>query len=377
MVDYPALAAMERRYQILKPVMDERLRRLWAAAEALALGEGGVSILAGTTGLSRTTIRSGIEELQTPESGLAQLTREGRARRHGAGRKATVERDGTLETDLETLLESSQSEGCRFLGWTCKSIRGITEELTALGHQVSYRTIGNQLHRMGYRFSPAESYKKFSPGARREQFRRISHRTAQFLSQGEPVISLGIFAEASHQLVTPEPRAAGLAASVLRYWWQNTGMRRFSQAQRMLLIMDTAGLTSGDRAVWGPLLQPLAEEAGLMIAVSHFPPGARRWRRSVVEIGCSLSRPGQSCEALSIELDLILIPEGELPCRIASLDGQRDSHDDFWNYRIGGQTQRAIPVSLRSPEVSPPNGSTPSRTIRGHSNSGNPQPRAL
>src|SRR4029077_12957995 len=119
---------------------------------------------------------------QGAESGLAQLTREGRSRRPGAGRKASAERDGTLEADLESLLESSQSEDCRFLGWTCKSIRGLTEELTALGHEVSYRTIGNQLHRMGYRFSPAESYKKFSLGARREQFRKISHHTAQFLS---------------------------------------------------------------------------------------------------------------------------------------------------------------------------------------------------
>ncbi|HSS52472.1 MAG TPA: hypothetical protein VLX28_26305 [Thermoanaerobaculia bacterium] len=337
MVDYPALAALERRYQILKPVMDERLRRLWAAAEALALGEGGVSVLAGATGLSRTTIRSGIEELQTPESGLAQLTREGRARRHGAGRKATVERDGTLEADLETLLESSQSEDCRVLGWTCKSIRSLTEELTALGHQVSYRTIGNQLHRMGYRFSPAESYKKFSLAARREQFRRISHRTARVLSWREPVISLGIFVEANHQLVAPEPRAAGLAAAVLRYWWQNSGAQRFPQAQRMLLIMDTAGLASGDRAAWGPLLQPLAIDAGLKIDVSHFPPGARRWHRSMVEIGCSFSRPDQPGEALSIELDLVLSPEDELPHQTVAFNGQRDNGDDFWNYQIDRQ----------------------------------------
>jgi len=336
MVDYPALAAIQRRYQILKPAMDERLRRLWAAAEAMALGEGGVSILADATGLSRTTIRSGIGELRCSENGSAQLTREGRARRPGAGRKATVERDGTLEADLETLLESSQSEDCRFLGWTCKSIRSITEELTALGHQVSYRTIGNQLHRMGFRFSPPESLKRFSLGARREQFRRISHRTARFLFRGEPVIFLEISVEAKHQLVAPEPRTAGLAAAALRYWWQNCGARRFPQAQRMLLIMDTAGLVSGDQAACGPLLQPLADESGLRIEVSHFPPGARRWRRSVAEFSCTFSPPGQSGDALSIELDLVLASESELPRQAASLNGQRENDDDFWNYRIGG-----------------------------------------
>ncbi|HSS76370.1 MAG TPA: hypothetical protein VLV54_06455 [Thermoanaerobaculia bacterium] len=337
MVDYPALAAIQRRYQILKPAMDERLRRLWAAAEAMALGEGGVSILADSTGLSRTTIRSGIEELQRSENGLAQLTKQGRARRPGAGRKATVERDETLEADLETLLESSQSEDCRFLGWTCKSIRSITEELTALGHQVSYRTIGNQLHRMGFRFSPAESLKRFSLEARREQFLRISHRTARFLFRGEPVISMGISVEAKHQLVAPEPRTAGLAAAVLRYWWQSSGARRFPRAQGMLLIMDTAGLASGDQAACGALFQPLADESGLKIEVSHFPPGARRWRRSLAEFGCTFSPPGQPGDALSIELDLILSSDGELLHQPTSLNGKLENNDGFWNYQIGGQ----------------------------------------
>jgi hypothetical protein len=336
MVDYPALAAIQRRYETLKPVMDERLRRLWAAAEALALGEGGISVLAGVTGLSRTTVRCGIEELQRSDSELSQLTREGRTRRHGAGRKARVECDGSLEADLETLLESSQSSDPRCLDWTCKSIRSLTQELALLGHQVSYRTIGNQLHRMGYRFSPAEGYKKFPLGLRREQFRRTSRRSAHFLSRGEPVIALEISAEARRQLMAPDPRAAGLAASVLGYWWHNHGAPRFPQTRRMLLITDTAGLVSGDRAAWSPLLQLLAAEAGLEIEVSHFPPGARRWRRSAVEIACSFSRPGLSGEALSIELDLIQAPEDDLSRQAALVNAPREN-DDFWNYRIDGQ----------------------------------------
>jgi hypothetical protein len=201
---------------------------------------------------------------------------------------------------------------------------------------VSYRTIGNQLHRMGYRFSPAESYKKFSLGARREQFRRISHRSAHFLSRGEPVIALEISVEARRQLIAPDPKAAGLAASVLRYWWHSHGARRFPEARRMLLITDTAGLVSGDRAAWNPLLQPLASETGLEVEVSHVPPGARRWRQSAVEIAGSFSRPGQSGEALSIELDLILAPEDDLSRQAVAFNDPRDD-DDFWNYGVGRQ----------------------------------------
>jgi hypothetical protein len=48
----------------LQPVMDERLKRLWAGAEAEAIGDGGIAIVEEATGLSRTTIRAGRDELR-------------------------------------------------------------------------------------------------------------------------------------------------------------------------------------------------------------------------------------------------------------------------------------------------------------------------
>jgi len=329
---------IQRRYQLLKPVFNERLRRLWAAAEALSFGEGGVSVLAGTTGFSRTTIRSGIEELQGSKGDLAELTREGRVRRRGAGRKALVERDGTLEADLEALLESSEEgQGCA-LDWTCKSIRCVTEELAAQGHQVSYRTIGNHLHRMGYCFSPAESYKKFPVAARRDQFRRISQRTFQFLASGEPVVSLVMTDEARRQLVAPNSKSAGLGVSLLRYWWQESGERKLTGSRRrMLLLVDAAGHPSGDRATWAPLLLTFASDARLEIDVGHFPPGARRWRRRVEEASCSVSRSDQSSEALIIELASILPVEGDTILQAATRARPATVLDDVWNYRIDGQ----------------------------------------
>jgi len=351
MDDYPPGLGLHRRYELLKPVMDERLRRLWAAAEALALGTGGVTLLSGVTGLSRSTIRAGVEELGSPESELAGLAREGRVRRPGAGRKLVVEQDETLERDLGALLESSAEEASRPLDWTCKSLRGLADELSTKAHHVSYRTIGNLLHRLGYRFSPSESYRKFSVANRREQYRLISRRASWFLRIGEPVVSVGLSARLGdsdfskhRQLLKPERRTADLAASALRHWWRHDGSRQYPGVRRLLVITDTAGLPAGDRTLWAPLLQPLADETGLEIVAAHFPPGARCWRRSEAELTCSWSQPGQDRkgEAFRVELDLILPPAGDAPHRadaIPAVSPPRESRDDFWNYRIAGRSR--------------------------------------
>ena len=307
---YSALPGIRRRYELLNPILDERLRRLWAAAEALVLGTGGVSILSGATGLSRTTIRAGIEELRNPGGELAQLAKAGRVRRPGAGRKAVVERDTTLEADLEALMESSREAGAHLIDWTCKSIRGLADELAAMGHQVSYRTVGNLLHRQGFRFSRAEIYKKSSLASRCEQYHLLSHRAALFLERSEPVVSLTLADEPTHQPIHVEPGAAGWAASVLRYWWQETGVDRFPRSRNLLLLIDSAR-PPGAAADWTAGLQALAEGAGLEIVAIHFPPGAWRWRRSVRELTCSSTEPGTK-RSLTVGLDLVLPPDAEL-----------------------------------------------------------------
>jgi len=348
MDDYRAGSAIRQRYELLKPVLDERRRRLWAAAEALVLGTGGVSMISGVTGLSRTTIRAGIEELRSQDLELAQPAKEERVRRPGAGRKAAVERDETLERDLKTLLESSQEEESCPLDWTCKSLRGLAEELSTNGHRVSYRTVGNLLHRMGYCFSPSESYKKFSIVNRRDQYRLISRRSSWFLRNGEPVVSVGLSAGAAEgeglkhqQPVRPERRTADLAASVLRHWWRHSSARRFPRTRRLLVIADTSGLPAGDQTIWAPLLQPLADESGLQIIAAHFPPGARRWRRSVREVTTSFSRPGTrgAGELLTVDLDLILPSGSEMARRIGVRHNPGEAYDGFWNYRIDSRPE--------------------------------------
>ena len=52
-----------KKYAVLDPLLDERQRRLWAAAEAAAVGRGGISAVSAATGMSRSTIRVGIQEI--------------------------------------------------------------------------------------------------------------------------------------------------------------------------------------------------------------------------------------------------------------------------------------------------------------------------
>src|SRR4051794_6887916 len=104
MHDPTILESLQRKFQALRPVLDERSRRHWAAAEALELGWGGISSVAWATGLARDTIRAGIAELRQPQSEAGQPA-SSRLRRPGAGRKRLTQRDPGLAVALDALVD--------------------------------------------------------------------------------------------------------------------------------------------------------------------------------------------------------------------------------------------------------------------------------
>ena len=132
-------AAIRQRFELLEKNLDERMRRLVAAAEAEVLGFGGASVVARATGVSRRAIRRGLKELrQTAEP---RVSRSG-IRRAGGGRKKTVDVDPTLKSDLEQLVNPTvRGDPESPLRWTCKSIRRLAEELKQMGHQTSHRMV--------------------------------------------------------------------------------------------------------------------------------------------------------------------------------------------------------------------------------------------
>ena len=165
------LEQIKIRHDLLVPVLDEKQYRLYLAAEAKAVGWGGVSQVAKATSVSRNTIASGLEGLlQLPvpkpvdvlvEGKTTRLRTRGRRlpvaedaprqRRHGGGRKRTTDTDPTLKSDLDALIEPfAAGDPCSPLRWTCKSISTLTAELLNKGHKTSTRMVHELLLEMHY-----------------------------------------------------------------------------------------------------------------------------------------------------------------------------------------------------------------------------------
>ena len=319
MIDEAAIAG---RYLTVAPLLDERARRLVAGAEALAISRGGVAAVARATGLARTTVRRGLEDVRSGE----RLAR-GRIRRPGAGRPPIEERDPTLRADLEALIEpTARGDPESPLRWTTRSVRNLADELRKGGHAVSHQTVSELLKEMGYSL---QANRKTLEGAshpdRDAQFRHIDAAVQLQLSLGEPVISVdtkkkelvGPFKNGGkelrpkgepervlmHDFIIPELGRASpygvydlaaneawvsvgtdhdtatFAVESIRRWWRSMGAGLYPEASRLLVTADAGGSNGYRTRLWKRELQKLADETGLEIAVSHFPPGTSKWNK--------------------------------------------------------------------------------------------------
>ena len=319
MADITAIAA---RYEALKPVLDERTRRLVAAAESQAIGRGGISSVSKATGISRPVIRQGIAELKDP----ARLA-PGRIRREGGGRKKAVDKDASLKADLQRLLESTtRGDPEAPLRWTCKSVRLLTAELKRLKHRISHQVVADLLHVLGYSL---QANRKTKEGAnhpdRNAQFEHLNGKVKWCLGRRQPVISVdtkkkelvGDFKNNGqewrpkgepeqvrvHDFVDPElGRAtpygiydlgrnhgwvsvgmdhdtAEFAVETIRRWWRSMGQPAYPHAKRLLITADAGGSNGSRLRLWKLELQKLADETGLRIVVCHFPPGTSKWNK--------------------------------------------------------------------------------------------------
>ena len=316
-------AAIRQRYQVLADVADERVRRLMVAAEALAIGRGGQLAVARATGVSRTMIQRGIQEVRQPELQAPK----GRVRRPGGGRKAMVVLDPTLRDDLERLVEpTSRGDPESPLRWTCKSVRKLAAELTAQGHQTSHRMVADLLHDLGYSLQANQKTLEGSDHPdRNAQFEYLNGAVQQQLWAGEPTISvdtkkrelIGPFKNGGRELRpkgTPEQvlthdfiirelgrvspygvydlaqneawvsvgvdhDTAAFAVESIRRWWWSMGYAVYPKATRLLITADAGGSNGYRLRLWKLELQKLADETGLEIAVCHFPPGTSKWNK--------------------------------------------------------------------------------------------------
>jgi len=313
--------ALEQKYSLLFPHLNERQQHLIAALDAQQLGRGGVARISRITGFSRPTIYRAVESLTQPPLPV------GRVRHSGAGRKALVEHDPQLVQALEALIDpDTRGDPMSPLRWTCKSTRQLARLLTAEGHRVSHMTVAQLLHGLRYSLQGNAKTKEGKQHPDRDaQFRYIQRQSKSFLSRGWPVISVdtkkkelvGNYGNSGqewqpegqpvevdvHDFPDPDiakavPRGvydpelnlgwvtvgcshdtASFAVESIRRWWREMGHPLYPQAEKVLICADSGGSNGYRIRLWKLELQRWANETGLDVTVCHYPPGTSKWNK--------------------------------------------------------------------------------------------------
>lgn len=337
MIDEETISLVKIKYDSLVPVMDERVRRYWAASEAQALGWGGISAVARATGLSQTTIKAGIAELQSSTTLSGAALDPSRTRRPGGGRKRLTETDPKLQRELEKLLEAStRGDPQSPLRWTSKSSRHLADELSKRGHPVSHQTVIDLLIDLDYSLQANRKTKEGTDHPDRDaQFEHINQQALAFQKRGQPVISvdtkkrelIGDFQQKGREWrpkKTPIPvrvhdfkdpklghaipygvydlttnegwvsvgvdhDTAQFAVETIRRWWLEMGCLVYPQASELLITADGGGSNGSRLRLWKVALQALANELGLSITVCHFPPGTSKWNKIEHRMFCHIT----------------------------------------------------------------------------------------
>ena len=346
--------AIEERFKLFSPFLNEKQRRILAVIEAQILGYGGTSRVAKATGLSRNTIAAGALELQRGSSEDITGVKE-RIRKPGGGRKRTIQKDPLLKGDLEHLIEPiTRGDPESALLWTCKSVRRLADELQKMGHQTSHRMVAELLNQMGYSLQAnRKTMEGVSHPDRDAQFDYIHQKVKEFQNQGQPVISVDAkkkelvgrfknqgrewrpkgspeevlvydFESLGSGKVTPygvydlsqnkgwvsvgvDKDTAAFAVESIRRWWKTMGHTVYPRAKRLLVTADSGGSNGSRVRLWKVELQNLSNETGLFISVCHFPPGTSKWNKIEHRLFSFISQNWRGTPLISHEVIVNLI----------------------------------------------------------------------
>ena len=382
---------------------------MFAAAEAKAAGYGGIAAVFRATGIAPSTIGRGLRELADGSGApLDQI------RRRGGGRKSLTEHDPDLVQALLALVEPTERGDPETpLRWTCKSLRRLAAELGAQGHSISHTVVGELLKGLNFSLQGNSKTKEGDNHADRDaQFRHINKVTKAALAEQQPVISVdtkkkelvGDFKNAGREwrpkgqpedvrvhdfLIKGLGRAvpygvydlaadvgwvsvgidhdtAAFAVQTIRRWWRQVGGVRYPKAKRLVITADGGGSNGFRLRLWKRELQRLANEIGIDITVSHFPPGTSKWNKIehrlfsfisqnwrarplvshrviVNTIAATTTRSGLSVHC---ELDSSRYPKGIAVTdkEFAAINIKRDKFHGEWNYTISpnSRSDRAV-----------------------------------
>ncbi len=302
-------------------LLNEKQRRILAAAESKAYGRGGISKVSKFTGLCRQTIYRGLEE-------LSKGVKDSKIRSKGGGRKKKTAEYPELVSVLESLMESStRGDPESPLKWSSKSVRNLSEALNSQGYNISPPTVASILHELDYSLQANRKVLegKKAHADRNEQFEFINNKVKSFLRRGLPVISvdtkkkeiLGNYVSKgkewskkknpievlSHDFPDPEvPRVipygvydlslnagwvnvgvsadiAEFAVSSIKKWWRYMGKKSYPNAAQILICADSEGSNGYRLHLWKYELQKWCDVVGLKVHVCHFPPGTSKWNK--------------------------------------------------------------------------------------------------
>jgi hypothetical protein len=337
MQDAVVVERIRQKYRALAAPMNERLRRQWAGAEAVAVGWGGLTAVCRATGLAMNTVRAGMAELSASR-GRRRKTVQGRIRRKGGGRKSLCQTDPGLRGALLALVEpATRGHPQSPLLWSSKSTGKLALELSRQRHRVSDRTVAKLLKEEHYSLQANRKTKEGSSHPDRDaQFGYINEQAMAALREGRPVVSVdtkkkelvgefknsgrewhrkgrppkvkvhdfpdkelgkaipyGVYDLANNEgwvSVGTNHDTAEFAAASIGRWWREMGRKRFPKATRLMVTADGGGSNSSRSRLWKMALQELADRIQLELQVCHFPPGTSKWNKIEHRLFCFITR---------------------------------------------------------------------------------------
>lgn len=338
------------------PYLDEHQKRVYLAAESESLGRGGITRISELTGVHRNTISAGMKELN--DDVVIKTKKDGnlRVRNEGGGRKSIVEKQPEIKEALRKLVENSCFGNPENpLLWTTKSLRKLAQELKEEGFKISYVTVGKILEQMGFSLQINQKMKQSGKGSpdRDKQFKHINETVIEYTENDNPVISIDckkkenignfknngaeyapkkepikvldhdfplsengkaipygvydVIYNEGYVNVGISKDTAKFAVQSIRTWWNEMGKKRFPNADRIYITADGGGSNGSRCKLWKTELQMFADEIGITIEVSHFPPGTSKWNKIEHRMFSQISKNwrGRPLETLSIIVNLI------------------------------------------------------------------------
>ena len=324
--------AIRQRWEAVGAKLDERGRRLFAAAEARTAGRGGLAMVSKITGLARSTINRGEDDLDT------QPLLEGRVRRAGGGRRALCDTDPGLVPALKRLVQpATLGDPMRPLVWVSKSLEKLAAALTEMGHPIGPDTVRKELVKLGF---SRQSNRKADEGShhpdRNAQFEYINAKVVAAQVRQQPVISVDtkkkelignfknggtdyrpkrkprrvnvhdfedkkrgkvvpygvydMFANVGFVSLGITSDTAEFAVQSIRCWRKRMGRQRYPNARELTITADCGGSNGARVRLWKRELQKLADDTGLVIHVHHYPPGTSKWNKIEHRLFCHITQ---------------------------------------------------------------------------------------